>query len=116
MWKKLQMITLIFFVLSAAVIHFTIPVLADNNPGSISIILKSITSNEPDNGLGDGDTQNDIQGADLGTLDTDFELRAERSGKGDDRIYTITYTLTDEAGNQSSAIATVVVNHDSSKL
>jgi uncharacterized lipoprotein YddW (UPF0748 family) len=87
----------------------------DNNPGSISIILKSITSNEPDNGLGDGDTPNDIQGADFGTLDTDFMLRAERSGKGDDRIYTITYTITDEAGNQSSAIATVVVKHDSSK-
>jgi hypothetical protein len=87
----------------------------DNNSGSLSIILKSITSNEPDNGLGDGDTQNDIQGANFGTLDTDFELRAERSGKGKGRIYTITYTITDAAGNQSTAIATVVVNHDSSK-
>jgi hypothetical protein len=86
----------------------------DNNAGPISIILKSITSNEPDNGLGDGDTAIDIQGAAIGTLDTDFKLRAERSGKGNGRIYTITYTITDAAGNQTTAIATVLVNKGSS--
>jgi hypothetical protein len=45
-----------------------------------SVVLNSITSNEPDNGLGDGDTENDIQNAQYGTLDTSFNLRAERSG------------------------------------
>ncbi|MDF2648478.1 MAG: hypothetical protein K0Q73_4283 [Paenibacillus sp.] len=83
----------------------------DNNPGTLFIILQSITSNEPDNGLGDGDTPHDILGADFGMLDTDFELRAERSGKGNGRIYTITYTISDAAGNQSTAIANAVVNH-----
>lgn len=83
----------------------------DNNPGSLSVVLTSITSNEPDNGIGDGNTVNDIQGANFGTLDTDFQLRAERSGTGNGRIYTITYTITDTAGNQSTAVATVIVNH-----
>jgi hypothetical protein len=53
------------------------------------------------------------QGATIGTLDTDFMLRAERSGKGNGRIYTITYSITDAAGNQSTAIATVKVNNGS---
>ena len=87
----------------------------DNTPGSLSVVLTSITSNEPDNGLGDGDTANDIQGASFGTLDTDFQLRAERSGKGNGRIYTITYTITDAAGNQSTAVTTAIVRHDNSK-
>jgi hypothetical protein len=90
-------------------IHATL-VSQDNNPGPLSIVLKSITSNEPDNGKGDGNTINDIQGAAIGTLDADFMLRAERSSKGTGRIYTITYTITDAAGNQSTAIATVKVN------
>jgi endo-1,4-beta-xylanase len=90
-------------------IHATL-VSQDNNSGPLSIVLKSITSNEPDNGKGDGNTINDIQGATIGTLDTDFILRAERSSKGTGRIYTITYTITDAAGNQSTAIATVKVN------
>ncbi len=30
---------------------------------------------------------------------TQFDLRAERSGKGDGPIYTITYTAKDKAGN-----------------
>lgn len=76
------------------------------------IILLSVVSNEPDNGLGDGNTSNDIQGADLGTEDYSFSLRAERSGNGDGRVYTITYTVTDASGNAAGATATVTVPHD----
>jgi hypothetical protein len=76
----------------------------DTNP---SVVLTSITSNEPDNGLGDGDTANDIQGAAFGTADFAFNLRAERSGTGQGRIYTVTYTVTDGSGNSASASATV---------
>jgi hypothetical protein len=74
-----------------------------------SIVLTSITSNEPDNGLGDGDMPNDIQGAEIGTADFSFLLRAERSGVGSGRIYTVTYTVTDGSGNSASASATVTV-------
>jgi len=40
-----------------------------------------------------------------------LSLRAERSGKGDGRIYTITYQATDAAGNISTASVTVTVPH-----
>lgn len=74
-----------------------------------AVTLTSITSNEPDNGLGDGDFPNDIQGAEIGTADFSFFLRSERSGRGDGRIYTVTYTATDGSGNASSASATVTI-------
>jgi endo-1,4-beta-xylanase len=73
------------------------------------IVLTSITSNEDENGLGDGNTTDDVQDAQYDTSDTSFFLRAERSGKGTDRVYTITYTITDYAGNTNTASATVTV-------
>ena len=94
--------------------HKMIPVKAtisanDTLSGNSSVVLTSITSNEPDNGLGDGDTSDDIQGAQIGTLDTEFMLRSERSGKGDGRTYTITYTAADLAGNTTTQTASVLV-------
>lgn len=85
----------------------------DNCPGA-SYVLSSITSDEPENGLGDGDTAPDIVGAAFGTPDTDFQLRSERSGKGDGRVYTIVYTAADGCGNSTPAIAQVRVAHDQS--
>lgn len=76
--------------------------------------LISATSNEPDNGLGDGDTANDIQGAALGTADTSVALRSERSGHGTGRVYTLTYRAFDHAGNHADASAIVRVTHDQS--
>jgi dienelactone hydrolase len=72
-----------------------------------SVVLTSITSDEPDSGQGD------IQ-ANIGTTDTSFSLRAERSGSGKGRTYTISYTATDNAGNQTVTSATVKVPHDRS--
>ena len=77
-----------------------------------SFVLTSITSNEPDNGTGDGDTANDIQGAQYGTADTTFQLRAERAGNGHGRIYTITYTAKDKSGNTTPLQLEVKVPHD----
>jgi len=91
-------------ILANATVH-------DNCPG-VSYVLSSITSSEPDNGLGDGDTVGDIQDASFGTADTTFRLRAERSGNGLGRTYTITYTATDASQNQASAQAVVLVPHD----
>ncbi|MBI5304482.1 MAG: lamin tail domain-containing protein [Chloroflexi bacterium] len=78
---------------------------SDNADPSPSLALVSVTSNEPDNGLGDGDTANDIVTVD----DFNFKLRAERSGNGNGRIYTITYRLTDACGNVTTKNATVSV-------
>jgi len=72
-----------------------------------SIMLLSVTSNEPDDGLGDGDTANDIVIVDNDTI----QLRAERSGTGDGRVYTITYQATNTCGATVIATATVTVPH-----
>jgi hypothetical protein len=42
-------------------------------------------------------------------------LRAERRGNGPDRIYTITATATDRAGNARTVTAICVVPHDQGK-
>jgi hypothetical protein len=83
--------------------------------------LTSITANEGDETntydpnydsiLGDGNTTNDIQVDESGNI----YLRAERSGTGIDRIYTITYTVTDASGNSATATSTVTVPHDQKK-
>jgi hypothetical protein len=76
---------------------------------SPTVKLLAITSNEPDNGLGDGDTPSDIQGIVLGTDDRSFQLRAERSGSGSGRHYTITYQAQDGSGNTTVREVSVTV-------
>ena len=83
----------------------------DNCDPNPTVRLVSITSNEPDNGLGDGDTASDIQGAVPGTDDRQFRLRAERSGGGTGRVYTIVYEARDASGNRTPQQATVHVPH-----
>jgi hypothetical protein len=56
-----------------------------------------VQSSEPVNGLGDGDTAPDWQITGNHTV----SLRAERSGTGPGRVYTITLQATDAAGNVS---------------
>jgi hypothetical protein len=77
--------------------------------------LKSVTSSEPDNGLGDGDTAGDVQGWTIGTADVSGQLRAERSGKGAGRTYTLTFESRDAAGNAGTCSTTVVVPHNGGK-
>ncbi|HYU33073.1 MAG TPA: proprotein convertase P-domain-containing protein [Thermoanaerobaculia bacterium] len=76
-------------------------------PSSITCAL-SVASNEPINGLGDGDTAPDWQVIDAHHV----KLRAERSGTGTGRIYTVTVTCKDAAGVSSSRTVTVSVPHD----
>jgi hypothetical protein len=78
----------------------------DPNP---IVKLVSITSNESPNGLGDGNTSPDIDGAALGTDDRTFLLRSERTGPGDGRVYTIVYEASDHSGNTTRRQATVTV-------
>jgi hypothetical protein len=80
----------------------------DAGDPSPTIRLVSITSNEPDNTKGDGNTTNGI------TIVNDFtfNLRAERSGPGSGRTYTITYEATDISGNIAMTSITVEVPHN----
>lgn len=81
----------------------------DGLSGPAGFTLKAVTSNEADNGLGDGDTVGDIQGFTLGGPDTTGQLRAERSAQGTGRIYTLLYEGKDLAGNTASCSAIVTV-------
>lgn len=67
--------------------------------------VTGVTSSEPDNGLGDGDTANDTEV----TGPSSVNLRAERAGKGQGRVYTIAVTCTDAAGNTTTGATTVSV-------
>lgn len=78
---------------------------ADPHP---TITLLGVTSNEPDDGLGDGDQPDDIVIVD----DFNFRLRAERSGLGRGRLYTIVYEVVDSCGNREIGRAIVIVPHD----
>ena len=84
------------------------------NPVSLSA---TISSNEPEDGLGDGDMAPDwtepVIDQDNGIIT--LQLRAERSGSGDGRVYTITITATDDSGNSSTAIVEIIVPHDKRK-
>ena len=80
-------------------------VVSDNFDATPTVTLVSVTSNEPDNGEDDGNTVDDIVIVD----DYEFKLRAERSGVGTGRTYTITYEATDSCGNSATASATVFV-------
>jgi uncharacterized repeat protein (TIGR01451 family) len=91
----------------------------DNCDPDPAITLVSITSNEPEFGyIGTGDKGPDITGAEIGTDDRSFFLRAERgTRKGSTgRIYTITYRATDASGNTTEATATVAVPRDVSGI
>lgn len=81
---------------------------ADNCP-NVSYALTSLVSDEPDNGVADGNTVNDIQNAAIGTPDLQFDLRAERAGNGDGRVYTATYTAVDGSGSDAQDSDTVEV-------
>ena len=71
-------------------------------------MIVNVTSNEPVNGLGDGDTAPDW----TITSDLNLQLRAERSGTGSGRIYTISVQCTDASGNSSTKDVTVSVAHN----
>lgn len=81
-------------------------------PLAMTVRLISVSSDEPDNGLGDGDTGNDISGASPGSDDRSLQLRAERSGPGSGRTYTLVYSVTDAAGLTTEGSGYVRVPHD----
>jgi hypothetical protein len=69
-----------------------------------TIVIDGVTQDEPTNGLGDGDTATDAIINDDGSV----LLRAERSGKGDGRIYKIAFTASDIEGSDSGVVEVCV--------
>jgi hypothetical protein len=75
------------------------------NPAAATL---SVTSNEPVNGTGDGDSAPDWIVLDPHHV----QLHAERAGTGSGRIYTITITATDSRGEVTTQEVTVTVPHN----
>ena len=71
-------------------------------------ITVSVTSNEPVNGTGDGDTAPDWEIVNNNLV----RLRAERAGNGNGRIYTITVTVNDGCNPSVSGSTQVRVAHN----
>lgn len=78
---------------------------ATDNCGGVNCVIGSVTSNEPINGTGDGDTAPDWVIVDSHHV----QLRAERAGTGTGRIYTITVVCTDSSNNATTKTVTVFV-------
>jgi hypothetical protein len=97
--------------------HKMVPVYLDYNTtdncdqNSISQIFY-VYSNEPDNGLGEGDLANDWEIVD----EHNILLRAERSGTGTGRVYYISILSHDNSNNFSVKVITVTVPHDKGKV
>ena len=83
-----------------------------DNCGAIpvsSVVITQVTSDETENGNGDGNTSNDIViAADCKSV----QLRSERDGGGNGRVYTIHFKVVDSHGNVGTATAKVVVQHN----
>ena len=79
----------------------------DNSCRPVTCVL-TVASNEPDNGTGDGNMSPDSVVVD----DHNVKLRAERSGSGSSRVYTVTATCTDSSTNSVSQSTTVTVPHN----
>jgi hypothetical protein len=85
---------------------------SDNCDASLTpsdVVITSVTSDEPEDGDGDGNTLDDIV---IARDCKSVKLRAERQGEGaggDGRVYTIHLSVTDVNGVVGTATCTVVV-------
>jgi hypothetical protein len=71
--------------------------------------ITQVVSDEPGDAKGDGHTADDFI---IATDGKSVELRAERSGTGDDRVYTIDMQAVDASGNATTESFQVRVNHN----
>ena len=86
-------------------VPLTIAVAVTDIASTAACTVTGVTSNEPQNGLGDGDTPNDW----LLTGGLNLQLRSERAGNGNGRVYTVAVRCTDGFGNETTASTTVGV-------
>jgi hypothetical protein len=83
----------------------------DGNIPVTAAMIESASSDEPDNapGNGDGNTINDMV---IKSYCKSVDLRKERQGTGNGRVYTVLVSVADAAGNISAAPVLVTVPHD----
>jgi len=75
---------------------------------SVRVAITFVESDEPANTTGDGNTDADIVNLTCSGVD----LRAERRGNSDGRVYTIGVRAIDAAGNHADGACHVAVSHD----
>ena len=78
----------------------------ENLPTTVTITR--VQQDEPVNGLGDGDSSPDAFGVGAAYV----QLRAERSGTGNGRVYIVDFSATDADGDRCNGTVTVGVPHD----
>jgi trimeric autotransporter adhesin len=83
----------------------------DPDHDALLYAITSVRQDEPTNGTGDGDTAIDAFNAGPGAV----RLRAERSGNGDGRVYTIAFTVSDGKGGTCTGTTQVTVAKSASK-
>ena len=83
----------------------------DADVGISSVKIVSVYSDEPDDATADGSTINDIV---IASDCKSVQLRAERKGNGNGRVYVVTLKVTDTSGNVSTVTATVSVPNSQS--
>lgn len=81
----------------------TIGCVTDPDGDAVTITVTAITQDEPLNGLGDGDTSPD-------GIISPLQVRAERSGTGDGRVYRIDFIASDGIDSTPGSV-TVCVPH-----
>lgn len=85
--------------------------ITDPDGDPVTLIITKITQDEPVNGLGDGDTSPD--GFGIGA--SQAQVRAERSGTGNGRVYAISFTADDGKGGNCTGAVKIGVPHDQGK-
>lgn len=71
------------------------------------VVITNVSSDEPENGNGDGNTVDDIVILDNQTV----KLRSERKGNGDGRVYTINFKVSDFLDNTAYGSYQIWVPH-----
>jgi hypothetical protein len=84
--------------------------ITDIDGDELTVAITGITSDEPVDapGMGDGNTSPD---AVIGTGNA-FQVRAERQGAGDGRVYLVSFTADDGNGGTCTGTASIGVPHD----
>lgn len=77
------------------------------------VYITKATSDEAENASGSGNTLNDIV---IGTNCKSIQLRSERVGGGNGRVYTIYFKLKDSSGNFTTGTAKVTVSNGGSPV